>query len=219
MAADAIRYGLGAVKGTGDGRSRRSSPRARRRAVHDLFDFCARVDSGLVNRRAVEALIRAGAFDRINPARSSLLASVGLALDWAETQAAHADQGGLFDALFDNGDTHGASSEEPALHKGLAVGFVDEDAVRGHDIRTQDAEFLQILHWRHAIVFQTVVAFLFHLGNVDQDGRMIFPRQGSGILKRLLNTYRWSGAPRRRESGDRLATSAGTFRCRQAWRR
>ena len=42
-----------------------------------------------------------------------LLASVGLALDWADTQAAHADQGGLFD--FGDGDMHGASTQEPAL--------------------------------------------------------------------------------------------------------
>ena len=50
----------------------------------------------------VEALIKAGAFDALQPKRASLLASVGLALDWADTQAAHADQGGLFDF----GDSH-----------------------------------------------------------------------------------------------------------------
>src|SRR5204863_4729008 len=93
----------------------RSGPSERRGPFTSLFDFCARVDRGRINRRVVEALVKAGAFDRINPARSSLLASTGLALDWAETQAAHADQGGLFDTLFDDGDSHGASSEEPPL--------------------------------------------------------------------------------------------------------
>ncbi|MCB1996762.1 MAG: DNA polymerase III subunit alpha, partial [Rhodoferax sp.] len=76
-----------------------------------LFDFAARVDRKAVNKRVVEALIKAGAFDAIHADRASLLASVGLAFDWAETQEANALQGGLFDF----GDTHGSSQQEPAL--------------------------------------------------------------------------------------------------------
>ncbi|HEX2540587.1 MAG TPA: DNA polymerase III subunit alpha [Caldimonas sp.] len=111
-----VRYGLGAVKGTGHGAieaivaAREVGGRFR-----SLFDFCARVDRTRINRRVVEALIKAGAFDSIHAGRSSLLASVGLALDWADTQAAHADQGGLFDFGSDDGDAHGASTQEPAL--------------------------------------------------------------------------------------------------------
>ena len=65
---------------------RRSRDRSRRRrapaggAFRDLFDFCRRVDKRAVNRRAVEALIRAGAFDAIEPRRAALLASVGISL-------------------------------------------------------------------------------------------------------------------------------------------
>src|SRR6478735_4042759 len=102
LSADSVRYGLGAIKGTGHGAIEAIvAAREEGGPFTSLFDFCARVDRGRINRRVVEALVKAGAFDRINPARSSLLASTGLALDWAETQAAHADQGGLFDALFD----------------------------------------------------------------------------------------------------------------------
>jgi DNA polymerase-3 subunit alpha len=124
MSATSVRYGLGAIKGTGqgaieaivaarDGTGSGSSGTAG--PFTSLFDFCARVDRGRINRRVVEALVKAGAFDRIHAGRASLLASVGIALDWAETQAAHADQGGLFDALFDDGDAHGASTELPPL--------------------------------------------------------------------------------------------------------
>jgi DNA polymerase-3 subunit alpha len=56
-------------------------------------------------------LIKAGAFDLLHPDRASALASVSLAFDWADSQAAHADQGGLFDF----GDSHAASTQEPAL--------------------------------------------------------------------------------------------------------
>jgi DNA polymerase-3 subunit alpha len=116
VSATSVRYGLGAVKGTGHGAidaivaARESGGRFR-----SLFDFCARVDRSRINRRVVEALIKAGAFDAIHAARASLLASVGLALDWADTQAAHADQGGLFDFGADEAEAHGASTQEPAL--------------------------------------------------------------------------------------------------------
>jgi DNA polymerase-3 subunit alpha len=112
----AVRFGLGAIKGTGQGAIEAIvASRDEGGAFKSVFDFCRRVDRTRINRRVVEALVKAGAFDRIHGARSSLLASAGVALDWAETQAAHADQGGLFDALFDGGDAHGASTEEPPL--------------------------------------------------------------------------------------------------------
>jgi DNA polymerase-3 subunit alpha len=109
-----VQYGLGAVKGTGQG-AIEAIVRARSEGgpFTSLFDFCARVDRRQLNKRVVEALVKAGAFDALHPERSAMLASVGLALDWADTQAAHADQGGLFD--FGGEDDHGASTQEPPL--------------------------------------------------------------------------------------------------------
>ena len=122
LSATSVRYGLGAIKGTGQGAieaivAARDGTESGESAspFKSLFDFCRRVDRTRINRRVVEALIKAGAFDRIHGVRAPLLASAALALDWAETQAAHADQGGLFDSLFEDGVTHGASSEEPPL--------------------------------------------------------------------------------------------------------
>ena len=93
-----IRYGLGAIKGSGQG-AIEEILRAREDggAFTDLFDFCARVDRRIVNRRVMEALIRAGAFDAIHANRAQLLASVPLAMDAAEQSAANALQAGLFD--------------------------------------------------------------------------------------------------------------------------
>ncbi|MCL2644772.1 MAG: DNA polymerase III subunit alpha, partial [Betaproteobacteria bacterium] len=72
-------------------------------AFRDLFDFCARVDRRHVNRRVIEALIRAGAMDALSGHagrdRAQLMASVALAMDAAEQAAANEMQGGLFDAL------------------------------------------------------------------------------------------------------------------------
>jgi len=112
-----VQYGLGAVKGTGQGAIEAIvAARNEGGAFTSLFDFCARVDRKQLNKRVVEALVKAGAFDALHPDRAGMLASVGLALDWADTQAAHADQGGLFDfGDDDDGDQHGASTQEPAL--------------------------------------------------------------------------------------------------------
>jgi DNA polymerase-3 subunit alpha len=142
-----IRYGLGAVKGTGAGaieaivaaREGKGSHEGEGGGpFHSLFDFCARVDRQRVNKRVVEALIKAGAFDSLHADRATALASVGLAFEWADTQAAHADQGGLFDFADDDaaGHTHGSISQEPALvaaapwgirerltHEKAAIGF------------------------------------------------------------------------------------------------
>ncbi len=55
-----------------------------------------RIDKQLVNRRVIEALVRAGAFDELDADRAKLLASVGRAMDMAEHSAAHANQASLF---------------------------------------------------------------------------------------------------------------------------
>ena len=108
----AICYALGAIKGTGQGAI--EAIVAERKAngpFKSFFDFCSRVDRKLVNKRVVEALIKGGAFDAMEPHRAGLLASVPLAFDYADTLAANADQGGLFDF----GDSHAASTNEPDL--------------------------------------------------------------------------------------------------------
>jgi len=92
-----IRYGLGAIKGSGQNaieeilRAREEGP------FIDLFDFCNRIDRRVVNRRTVEALIRAGAFDALHANRAHLIASVSLAMEAADQASANAMQAGLFD--------------------------------------------------------------------------------------------------------------------------
>ncbi|MEQ1805800.1 MAG: DNA polymerase III subunit alpha, partial [Burkholderiaceae bacterium] len=104
VADKVVRYGLGAIKGTGQSAVEAIvNAREQGGTFKSLFDFCTRVDRTRVNKRSVESLIKAGAFDSLCRDRASLLASVGLAFDFAETQAANANQGGLFD--FDAGDS------------------------------------------------------------------------------------------------------------------
>ncbi len=107
--AEHIRYGLGGIKGTGRAAIEAIVVARTERPFTDLFDFCRRVDKRSVNRRAVEALIRAGAFDAIDARRASLLASVGAALDHGERAERAASQVSLF------GEESGEGEAAPAL--------------------------------------------------------------------------------------------------------
>jgi DNA polymerase-3 subunit alpha len=96
-----IRYGLGGIKGTGEAAIASIVEARRERPFTDLFDFCHRVDKRLVNRRVVESLIRAGAFDVLDDHRARLLAAVGAALESAEQASRAANQVSLFGDLPD----------------------------------------------------------------------------------------------------------------------
>jgi DNA polymerase-3 subunit alpha len=110
-----IQYGLGAIKGTGQGAIEAIVAARADGPFKSLFDFCQRVDRQRINKRVIEALIKGGAFDALHPDRASLLASVSLAMDWASTLAAHEGQGGLFDFGPEDDDQHAASTQEPGL--------------------------------------------------------------------------------------------------------
>jgi DNA polymerase-3 subunit alpha len=112
-----IVYGLGAIKGVGEGpveaivEAREAGP------FKDLFDFCARVDLKRINKRTLEALIRSGALDRLGPHfheelkaykanidrnRAVLLAAMEEAVQAAEQTARSAESGhmDLFGGVF-----------------------------------------------------------------------------------------------------------------------
>lgn len=92
--AGEIIYGLGAIKGLGEGPIE-SILEARNDGgpFKTLFDFCARTDPRKVNRRAIEALIRSGAFDALGEDRALLMASIEEATRAAEQSASSRDSG------------------------------------------------------------------------------------------------------------------------------
>ncbi len=99
-----IRYGLGAIKGTGESAILEIVKQRQSGGVYrDLFDFCNRVDKRVVNRRAMESLIRGGAFDSLNQNRAQLFATLGMALENAQQLSRNEMQTSLFGE--DNGST------------------------------------------------------------------------------------------------------------------
>ncbi|MFZ6772735.1 DNA polymerase III subunit alpha [Undibacterium sp. SXout7W] len=95
--ASQIRYGMGAVKGSGQNAIESIvAARTSGGPFTDLFDFCKRIDKRQVNRRTIESLIRAGAMDCLGKDRAILLATMALAMEAAEQAEAAANQVSLF---------------------------------------------------------------------------------------------------------------------------
>jgi len=120
-----IRYGLGAIKGTGQ-QAIDAIVKAREEGgpFQSLFDFCVRVDRTRLNKRTVEALVKAGAFDSLQRNRAALAASIDRAFEFSTATAANANQGGLFDMMGD--DAHGSSTQEPDLVEMLPWGVKEQ---------------------------------------------------------------------------------------------
>lgn len=107
-----IRYGLGAIKGFGRGAAEEIvAAREQGGPFSGLHDLCRRIDAQRVGRRALEALIKAGALDELGPNRPSLLAGLELALDSAG-QAARARDAGQSDMF---GQMPGDDTEDGSL--------------------------------------------------------------------------------------------------------
>ncbi len=114
-----IVYGLGAIKGLGEGPIE-SMITARQNAgpFRNLFDFCERTDSRKLNKRALEALIRAGAFDSLGEERSILMASMNEAMKAAEQTAKNQDCGisDLFGSVVPSTEEHDVYTDFRQVH-------------------------------------------------------------------------------------------------------
>ena len=112
VAGDAIHFGLAAIKNVGATaiesivRTREADGR-----FATLEDFCARVDLRLVNRRVVECLIKAGAFDSLQSTRAGLLAALDQAMESGQRQQRDREEGQV--SLFDMPGGGGAKPAAP----------------------------------------------------------------------------------------------------------
>ena len=109
-----IRFGLDAVKGVGF-QAVESIKRAREDGgpFADLWDFCARVDNRAVNKKAIEALIKCGAFGSTGASRKGMLAVLeqAQAAGQKSQQDALIGQGSIFDLGPAAGDSSGLSGQ------------------------------------------------------------------------------------------------------------
>ncbi|MDA0230837.1 MAG: DNA polymerase III subunit alpha [Proteobacteria bacterium] len=99
MDKKAIRYALAAIKNVGDVAMRAVvAERDANGPYTSVFDFAARLGAGVVNKRQLENLARAGAFDALEPSRRKLYEAVELLLRHAESAERNSGQDSLFGA-------------------------------------------------------------------------------------------------------------------------
>jgi DNA polymerase III subunit alpha len=161
---EGIRFGLAAIKGVGS-TAVESIITAREggKRFTSLFDFCRRVDLRTANKKTIEALIQAGAFDSFTKNRAQLFAAVEQCIQTAQRAQMNEEKGQ--DSLFAGPSAAGApmSVEEPTLPSAAmwseskkltmekdVLGFY----VSGHPLRKYQAEI---------DAFATV-----HLGDVEE---------------------------------------------------
>jgi DNA polymerase-3 subunit alpha len=95
-----IRFGLNAVKNVGEGAVRSIiAAREEGEPFTSIWDFCERVDPQLVNKRALESLVKCGALDSTGATRRGMWEALESALSWGGQQQADrlAGQGSIFD--------------------------------------------------------------------------------------------------------------------------
>ncbi len=93
---EAIRFGMAAIRNVGDNAiAAIVEAREKQGAFISLVDFCTKVDMRIVNKRVLESLIKAGAFDSLKAKRSQLLAVVEKAVDLAVARRRDRESGQL----------------------------------------------------------------------------------------------------------------------------
>ncbi len=115
-----IRFGLGAIKGVGESAIEAILEAREKGPFTSLFDFCSRVDSRRVNKKVMEALVKAGAFDFEKRPRRQLFESIERAVDRGanEQRDREVGQSSLFGMLA--GPPSSSSGPKP---KGLDDGY------------------------------------------------------------------------------------------------
>ncbi len=110
-----IVYGIGAIKGVGEGPIEAILAARQDRPFIDLFDFCSRLDLKKINRRVIEKLIMAGALDKLGPHRAALMATLPSAMKAAAQQAQDTARGqeDLFGVLTVEDDVRPSFVEQP----------------------------------------------------------------------------------------------------------
>src|SRR6266536_1064973 len=110
---NAIRYGLDAIKNVGEAAMAMAiRERDERGEFSSLEDFCSRLDSRVANRKMLESLIKAGAFDFVSRDRAELFGCIDDAVN--ASVAAQRDRLAGQVSLFDETATSATSRKRPA---------------------------------------------------------------------------------------------------------
>ncbi|MFH2056263.1 MAG: DNA polymerase III subunit alpha [bacterium] len=185
VVGEKIRFGLAAVKNVGHGAVEAMiTARNDGERFESLFDFCTRVDSSAINRRAIESLVAAGAFDSVKGNRAQQFAAVEIALNFGHSlQKKEAiNQADLFGSGRDDGTV-----QEPALvnsdewstaeilaREKEALGFY----VSGHPLDKYRLEIAAFATANTETICESADGEMASIGGIIQALRISYDKQG-----------------------------------------
>jgi DNA polymerase-3 subunit alpha len=114
VSENAIRFGLDAVKNVGHAAVEAILRAREERPIDSIWDFCERVDSRAVNKRAIECLVKCGALDSTGATRKGMLEALPAAQSAGQKAQEDAQMGQ--GSIFDFGEETGAGRRETQAH-------------------------------------------------------------------------------------------------------
>ena len=182
-----IRFGLAALKGVGRSvMNAMLEERVKHGPFTDFMDFCDRMFDHDLNRRVLESLIKAGAFDRMGCRRSQLMQVFGQVLDGIAASRKRNVEGQM--DLFGFGGGEGESAPLPALH------LPDIPEYTPQELMTMEKE----------------VTGLYLTGHPMDAYREIARKRGAVTIGSILNDFDGEEGPQRFRDGERV-TVAGVI--------
>ena len=182
-----IRFGLAALKGVGRSvMNAMLEERVKHGPFTDFMDFCDRMFDHDLNRRVLESLIKAGAFDRMDCRRSQLMQVFGQVLDGIAASRKRNVEGQM--DLFGFGGGEGESTPLPTLH------LPDIPEYTPQELMTMEKE----------------VTGLYLTGHPMDAYREIARKRGAVTIGSILNDFDGEEGPQRFRDGERV-TVAGVI--------
>ena len=188
-----IRFGLAALKGVGRNvMNAMLEERTKNGPFTDFMDFCDRMFDHDLNRRVLESLIKAGAFDRMGCRRSQLMQVFGQVLDGIAASRKRNVEGQL--DLFGFGGGEGESAPLPALH------LPDIPEYSPQELMTMEKE----------------VTGLYLTGHPMDAYREMARKRGAVTIGSILNDFDGEEGPTRFRDGERVTVAGviSTYRTR-----
>jgi DNA polymerase-3 subunit alpha len=115
VSENAIRFGLDAVKNVGHSAVEAILRAREEKPIESIWDFCERVDSRAVNKRAIECLVKCGALDSTGASRKGMLEALPAAQSAGQKAQEDAQLGQ--GSIFDFGDDSGGGAAQSHLHQ------------------------------------------------------------------------------------------------------
>ena len=191
VAQAGIRFGLAGVKNVGHGAIASIVEARKAGAFRSLRDVCERVDTRLLNKRALESLVKAGAFDSLGARRSQLLAALDDILEHTQqSRRRRRDLKGQtsFFELVDGADFGAAADplpDIPEFPREKLLGMEKEVLglyVSGHPLRNYSAELSRKVTVRLGNIDEVEDGRSVVIGGLINSAKVIVTRSGERML-------------------------------------